>query len=499
MLFKRSFILVLSVFLVACGREDDPELQSKYDEFLKKTAGQQYVQSGDMVVYQGATLIDGNGGEVIENATLIVQGKKILAAGAGFEIPDNIKTIDVAGKWIVPGLIDAHIHFMVSGRIYTRPAMIDLQHIVPYEEELEWTKNRVPVTLRGYTCAGITSGLSAGGPLLEYEARELAKSMDDAPTIFNAHGPTVTLPKFIAQKFFPPVFGETIPKSATTAEEGIKLVQEAASLKADAMKTAYDYSGSFLRKMLQYNYKAVHEAIIAEAKKHNMKVTSHIHQLDAGKELMKLGVDSLQHLPADKMVDEEFIKLAKDNGVIVVPTLALRERSFVNSYDKQYKLLPVEKTCGDPEVIKSWFAVEDMPDVGSDRIKNALDGVPTAFANTKALYDGGVMLAAGTDAGLMGLIHGASLHLELKEMNAAGIPPKDLIVAATLNAAKVAGKEDEYGSVEAGKYADFLVLSKNPLDDIGNLQAIDLIVKHGKSFQQKDLLPPRSELACSDC
>ena len=84
------------------------------------------------------------------------------------------------------------------------------------------------------------------------------------------------------------------------------------------------------------------------------------------------------------------------------------------------------------------------------------------------------------------------MHLELRSLSELGIPPEDLIVAATLTPAKVAGREDEYGSVEAGKFADFLVLGKNPLEDIANLQAIDRIIKHGKAFTQEELVPPPS-------
>ena len=71
--------------------------------------------------------------------------------------------MDVAGKWIVPGLIDAHLHFMVSARIYTRPSFIDLRHIVPCEEEVRWIRQRLPVTLRSLLCAGVTSALSLRG------------------------------------------------------------------------------------------------------------------------------------------------------------------------------------------------------------------------------------------------------------------------------------------------------------------------------------------------
>ena len=90
---------------------------------------------------------------------------------------------------------------------------------------------------------------------------------------------------------------------------------------------------------------------------------------------------------------------------------------------------------------------------------------------------------------MIGLAAGSSMHLELRALNQAGIPADYLIQAATLNSAMVAGKDDEYGTVETGKFADFLVLSADPLQDVANLQAIEQVVKHGKEFRQEELLP----------
>ena len=112
-----------------------------------------------------------------------------------------------------------------------------------------------------------------------------------------------------------------------------------------------------------------------------------------------------------------------------------------------------------------------------------------AALNTKALFEAGVMLAAGTDAGMMGLAPGASMHLELIAMNKAGIPSLDVIRAATLNSAKLIGVDDEYGSVESGKVADFLVLNKNPLTDVRNLQSIERVVKAGLAIDPSALIP----------
>ena len=448
-------------------------------------------REGAATAYTGATLIDGTGGAPVPNAVVLINGNQIVAAGADIAIPEGTEVVDASGKWITPGLIDAHVHFMVSGRIYTRPAMIDLQHVVPYDEEVKFIQRKVAVNLRSYTCAGVTGGVSMGGPSIEFQARAAARTMDEAPTIFTSHGVSANMPEFVVRTFFPLWDGELALVPVQSPEAAVEFVREAAELKADVVKFAYDYSGSKVREWMQAGTEEIVTAMTQEAARLGLKVTAHIHQLEPGKRMMEVGADSLQHIPADAPVDEEFIALAKENDVIVVPTISLRIRSFQNSFDRRYELTPAEETCADPDVIRSWYEVDEMPGVGDDRFKQVIAGNETAFANVKSLYDAGVTLAVGTDAALMGMPHGSSMHFELKTMNEVGIPAEALIVAATLNSAKVAGREDEYGSVEAGKFADFLVLSKNPLADIANLQAIDLVVKHGKPFRQQDLLPPQ--------
>ena len=479
-------VLMCALLFAACdGANTDAPLVKAEPRFDHVPSS-----NGPLIAYVGATLIDGAGKDALSNATILVEGEKIVAAGAGIEIPADAKPIDVRGKWIVPGLIDAHMHFMTSGRIYTRPGFIDLRDMVSYQEEVRWIQNRLPVTLRGLLCAGVTSVVSMGGPEIEYQARALSRSADAAPTVFNAHGVLAPVPEFVAKQIFDPWDGEITIKPMTTQQMARIHVTAAVNRGADLIKTAVDGSGGFVQRVLIRNYPLIHEALIEEASKHGLTVTSHIHELEPARKLMTLGVASLQHIPADAPIDDAFIALAKKRGVTFVPTLAMRKRSFVDVFEQEFDLLPVEQTCGDPDVIQSWFEPEEIPPLQSGRHRDHPQKTKIAYANTKALYDAGVSLAVGADAGLMGLLLGPSLHLELQAMNSAGIPPKDLIVAATLNSAKIAGKEEYFGSVEAGKYADFLILSADPLEDIANLQAIDLIVKQGRTFAQSDLRPP---------
>ncbi|MDJ0789615.1 MAG: amidohydrolase family protein [Myxococcota bacterium] len=450
-------------------------------------AGAEASAEDGLVAYRGATLIDGRARLPVENATVLVRGDRFVSAGADVEIPDGARVVDVSGTWIVPGLIDAHVHFMISARLYTRPNMLDLTEVVPYEAEVAWIQENLDETLRSTLCAGVTGVISAGGPFIEYEARDRARAMPDAPTVFVSHGPITQVPVFMAQRFFPLFDGDVTLKSARSPEAGAALVREGAEREADLIKTVYDAGGSILRRWLQYRYVSIHEAIVSESAKHGFKVTTHAHELEPARNVVAAGVDSLQHVPADEAVDEAFVTLLRERRVIVVPTLAIRQRTFSEVFEGSIELLPIERRCTDPSIIRSWSEVEGLSGPTDARIQRVADGTAMATANTKALHEGGVEIAAGTDAGNIALPHGASLHLELRKLSEVGLSPMDVLAAATIRAAKVAGREADHGSIEAGKFADFLVLSEDPLADVANLQAIDLVVKHGRAFAPDEL------------
>ena len=439
------------------------------------------------LVIKGATLIDGTGSEPLPDSIIVIKNGKfhVVSSEAGSKLPENSNIIDASGKWVTPGLIDAHVHFWESGRIFTSPRKLDLTASVPYTEEVEWMKQRRPVTLRGYLCAGVTSALSAGGPRFELETRTLAQNSDKAPNVFLSYGPVSTVPSYM---IFPPVDGDDPVRTIERTSEVRGVIEGTKAWDARVIKTGY-LGGPFSE--LEENFHQINKAIADAAKSEGMLVTTHAYQLDAAKKSILDGSDSLQHIATDMPVDDEFIELAKQRGTIVVPTLALFRRG--NPLRARNEVLePIETRCGDPEVIASW----NMAPVDSDSDIRVSDAPPqrylTAQLNTKALYSAGITIAAGSDAGNIGLIQGATLQYELKLLSEAGLSNADIIRAATLNSARVAGVEDSVGSIEVGKIADLLILDGNPLDDITNMQRIDIVVKAGRAYPESDLLPPQN-------
>lgn len=437
------------------------------------------------LVLTGATLIDGLGGEPIPDAVIVIEGEHITAAGpaATTQPPEGAETIDLRHRWIVPGLIDAHAHFMESGRPYTKPAQIDLTHVVPYDREVAWMKARVPVTLQAYLCAGVTTVVSVGGPVFEYDVRARAESSASAPEVIVAHGPITLVPSEI---LFPPFDGDPPLRTLQAAAGAAAELQLAAARGADLIKIAV--MGGPLA-AFEADYAAVLAPVIAGARARNLPATAHVTQLEVARTLIDLGATSLQHLPLDAEVDAAFVSLARSKGIVVVPTLAVWPRNFVQPYTRDWEFTEIEARCGDPEVIQAWQTVETLPPVDPQVGEFFRTGMERAARNTRILYEAGVPIAAGSDAGNFAMLHGASLHYELQLLQHAGIDPLGLITAATRNAALVAGREGDLGSITPGKRADLLVLNADPTTDIVHLQRIDSVMRRGRLLAASELLP----------
>lgn len=437
----------------------------------------------------GGTLIDGTGSPPRGESVVVIRGGTIAAVGstASIELPPDATVIDARGQWIIPGLVDVHAHFFESGRSYMRPGMVDLTALVPYEEEVRWTKARVPVTLARYLCSGVTTVASLGGPRFEREVRGRAAAAARAPAVYAAYSPVSTTPQVPA--LFPPFDGDDATRTVVAAADARAEVRAAASAGADFLKTGYLDLGTELMPpdLVRRYWTEVLPALIDESRTHALPVVAHVETLEAAKRHVSAGVSRLAHPFADLPVDEEFVTLARERGAIVASSLSAMRRP-VEIFAHAPNLQAAERRCGDPEVIASW---RDLP---SATLPEGVTAEIEARAergqrNVKALFDAGISLAVGSDAGNLGLLHGASLHYELKLMADAGVPPAALLVAATRNGARFLGKDDRVGTIENGKDADLLVLDRDPLADIQNLDSIRIVIRAGAVYDEVELRP----------
>jgi imidazolonepropionase-like amidohydrolase len=182
------------------------------------------------------------------------------------------------------------------------------------------------------------------------------------------------------------------------------------------------------------------------------------------------------------------------------PTLVVFER-YSRTFSHQLNLTPEEQRWGNPEVIASLDVTKIPQDKLPQRIKDALADPKAAldrikktydFAlpNLKRLEDAGVTIAAGTDAGNIGTIHGAALFREFQLMKEAGLTPMQILQCATANAAKLFGGETgaRIGKIETDYFADLVILNSNPVGDIAHASDIDKVIKNGVVYPAGSIL-----------
>ena len=430
------------------------------------------------------TLINPGTAKVAPNALVIVEGDHIGAIGdqaTAISVKDA-KIIDCKGKFILPGYIDTHVHFFQSGDIYTRPDAVDLTSVRSYKDEHEWIERNKLDTLARYIRCGITSVVDVGGPMWNFTVRKFANSTAKAPRVAAA-GPlisSVSREQLVLNGDAPIVRIET-------PEQGVQLVQKLAKEKPDYVKIWYIVNAENPVE----KFRPVVHAVIAESHRLKLRVAVHATELEAARASVEEGADLLVHSVTDKPVDAAFVKLLKERGTILTPTLVVFER-YGRTFANKLNLTPEEKAWGNPEVIASLDVTKIPADKMPERIKTAManpDAVldriqktyDIALKNLKTLQDAGVTIAAGTDAGNIGTIHGPALFREFQLMKEAGLTPMQILQCTTVNAAKTFGGETgaKIGAIEPGKFADLVILKSNPLDDIARTSDIEAVMKNG--------------------
>ncbi len=431
-----------------------------------------------MKAFTGATLIDGTGGAPRADAVILVAGERIVAVGSRDEIPipPEAQVIDARGKWIVPGLIDAHVHFFQSGGLYTRPDVIDLRDIRPYADEIVWIKQRLPKTLARYLASGVTSVVDVGGPFWTFELRELARTLKAAPRVA-VTGPLIAtyFPSALKTED-PPVPKVSAPEEARTA------VRQVLARKPDLIKIWFiPLPGRSLA-----SQSLLVRAAIEASHAGGTRVVVHATQLDVAWAALESGADVLAHSVEDRRVTEAFIKRLKDRDGVYVTTLVVNE-GYQEVLGQKVELTDIERRFGDPEVIATFGDLARLP-AWKKLLAYRWPRREIRFWNLKRLHQSGVTIAAGTDAGNIGTLHGPALHRELELMAEAGLSPQAILTAATQGGARVMGRAVELGTIEKTKLADFLLLDADPLTDITHLRRIDRVVKGGTIFNPDEVV-----------
>jgi imidazolonepropionase-like amidohydrolase len=393
-------------------------------------------------VLVGARVIDGTDRPPIENAAIVVRDGKIAAVGpAGrVAVPEGAAPISVAGKTIVPGLINAHGH--VGNTVGLEPG--------------HYSAENVARDLLTYARYGVTTVFSLG----DDQAAGLAvRDAQRRPTLDRAR-------LFVAG----PVLA---PKSP---EEAVQLVDADAAMKVDIVKIRVDDNLGTTAKMPPDVYKAV----IDQAHKRNLRVAVHLFYLDDAKAVLDAGADFIAHSIRDRDVDEAVIGMLKRRNVCYCPTLTRELSTFVYESTPPWFSDPLFTKYADPqtiELLKQPARQEQMKNSRSaQRYKVALE---QATRNLKTLADAGVTIAMGTDTGPPARFQGYFELMEMEMMARAGMAPRQVLLSATRDAARCHRIDREVGTLEAGKWADFVVLDGDPLADIANLRKISQVYVAG--------------------
>ncbi len=427
---------------------------------------------GSTLAVTGGTLIDGTGSGPVPGSVVVIAGGRILAAGprATVEVPSNATVLDARGKWVIPGLIDAHVHYSQSGGLYTRPDVIDLREMVSYEREMDGIRSRLLGTFRRYLCSGVTATVDVGGPFWNFEVRDVASRTALAPRIAVA-GPLVST---YEPHILPPDDPDVI--LAENPEAARELVRRQLSERPDLVKVWFVLGpGTVLGELVP-----TVEAAITESHAGRVRAAVHAMELETAKEAVRAGADILVHGVSDQPVDEEFMQMVRDRGVIYTTTLGVFE-GYAKVLSQQVTMTDADRTCGDPAVIGTW---DDLAEMGypPGYFAGESQSLRIATENLKRMQDVGVIIAAGTDAGNIGTLHGPAVHREFELMAAAGLTPMEILVAATSKAARVFHGDPEMGTIAPGKLADLVILDADPLADIRNARRINTVIKAGRVF-----------------
>lgn len=439
----------------------------------------------------GGTVINPADGKVLPNATVTINGDKIERVSFGKQDASTLgKQIPCVGKFILPGYIDTHVHFFQSADLFTRPDGADFNSVRPYKDEVAWIKSHLDDVFARYIRCGITSVVDVGGPMWNFEVRQKANSTAKAPRVAVA-GPLIS--SVSREKLD---LGDPPIVKIDTPEQAREFVRKLTDQKADLVKIWYivdkDHPVDAFRPIVR--------ATVEESHAHKTRVAVHATELETARAAVEEGADILVHSVYDKPIDVTFVKLLKDRHTILCPTLVVFER-YGRVFSHQLNLTKEEQAWGNPEVIASLDVTKIPQDKLPDRIKSALakpdealDRIKktyeVALPNLKKLEDAGVTIAAGTDAGNIGTIHGPALFREFQLMKEAGLTNMQILQCATANAAKLFGGETgaHIGKIDNGYFADLVILKSNPVDDIAHASDIDSVIKNGVIYQADSIL-----------
>jgi imidazolonepropionase-like amidohydrolase len=433
--------------------------------------------------FQHVTLIDGTGRAPRPDMSVVVKdGLFVVIEPTAIAGAPQGTVIDARGKYLIPGLMDIHIHlqgFSRAGKVFTTATPL------PHLGEFVVDRASAEQALASYIYAGVTTVLDVGNipqNILPLRADERAGKIS-APHIF-CTGQLVT---------YPGSHGTDIAINVTSWPEAkAQLEAQLESQQPDVQKITYDDEGWGARPLIPILPRDLLQHIIEFYNDHGVRTTVHISNESRAREAIYSGVDSLAHTPVQGPVTEAFVKMVAAKQIPMASTMTIGD-NYSRVHDHPEYL-------DQPLYVATMTAAQrnDLKKLAAEGAETALKSSPPLYQRTWRLWmqtqtpilqdnlrridAAGGVVAAGTDG-----TNGAGLHRELELLSQAGIPNLEVLKIATLNGARLMGKQDHMGSIEYGKIADAILLDADPTVDINNTKRIDLVMKAGDIIDESKL------------
>ena len=432
---------------------------------LERSSSTTRAQTARVIAIRNVTVIPVTGAPPILNATVVINGERIVSIGPTAKIPSGARVINGTGKFLLPGFIDMHVHLSK-----TRASSLGL-----------------------FVANGITTVRDMGGDheeLLRWR-REVRAGSRVGPRILMA-GPYLEATRNIERMRKDPPSERVEPFERTRI--GVGSPEEARRIVAELAKRELDFL-----KIRTVQDRETYLALNKAADEHGLKLVGHVTSIPP-EVVLESGQDGVEHLfyPSlqNQNKDERLAVWRKfaERGIVVVPTLVTGFLGTFPPTDKLRAMVEDEKGQIDPRrhYVAKYLVLDWREQVleATDERRQTLRKIweETTRRDFREMHEAGVELLLGSDAAVLNIFPGYALHDEMALfVTELGMTPAEVIERATRRSAKFLGISDQTGTVELGKIADLVLLDANPLDDIRNTKRISAVILRGTLYDQNGI------------